>query len=74
MDVLHSCWLHSMVLITLATSEVGFTLETSVSLGHWHLIPNLVLAGANTSSKDKDGWTALHWAADGGRFSHSKRV
>jgi len=31
--------------------------------GHWQLLPSLVLAGANTSSKDKDGFTAVHWAA-----------
>ena len=31
--------------------------------GHWQIIPTLVLAGANLTSKDNDGLTALHWAA-----------
>eukprot|EP00746_Dinoflagellata_sp_MGD_P157556 gnl/MRDRNA2_/MRDRNA2_86241_c0_seq2.p1 gnl/MRDRNA2_/MRDRNA2_86241_c0~~gnl/MRDRNA2_/MRDRNA2_86241_c0_seq2.p1 ORF type:complete len:1062 (+),score=182.69 gnl/MRDRNA2_/MRDRNA2_86241_c0_seq2:204-3389(+) len=31
--------------------------------GHWHLIPSLVLAGANIHLPDKDGFTPLHWAA-----------
>eukprot|EP00913_Durusdinium_trenchii_P030078 g28185.t1 len=31
--------------------------------GHWQLLPSLVLSGSNTSAKDRDGFTAVHWAA-----------
>lgn len=31
--------------------------------GHWQLLPSLVLAGSNTAGKDRDGFTAVHWAA-----------
>mmetsp|Transcript_153584 Transcript_153584/g.492261 ORF Transcript_153584/g.492261 Transcript_153584/m.492261 type:complete len:1098 (-) Transcript_153584:103-3396(-) len=31
--------------------------------GHWALLPSLVLAGANLSVVDEDGFSALHWAA-----------
>jgi len=31
--------------------------------GHWHLLPSLVIAGANVAAKDDDGFNALQWAA-----------
>lgn len=38
-------------------------LSTAAREGQWHLLPSLVIAGANLMAKDNDGFTALHWAA-----------
>eukprot|EP00929_Paragymnodinium_shiwhaense_P093580 TRINITY_DN5377_c0_g1_i1.p1 TRINITY_DN5377_c0_g1~~TRINITY_DN5377_c0_g1_i1.p1 ORF type:complete len:1219 (-),score=348.41 TRINITY_DN5377_c0_g1_i1:124-3744(-) len=31
--------------------------------GNWQLCPSLILAGADAAARDRDGFTALHWAA-----------
>ncbi|CAE8607635.1 unnamed protein product [Polarella glacialis] len=38
-------------------------LSVTAREGHWQLLPSLVLAGSNTASQDRDGFTAVHWAA-----------
>jgi len=49
--------------VNAADVEGATALLIAAREGHWQLIPSLVLAGANLSAKDKDGFTALHWAA-----------
>mmetsp|Transcript_45156 Transcript_45156/g.133669 ORF Transcript_45156/g.133669 Transcript_45156/m.133669 type:complete len:1204 (-) Transcript_45156:96-3707(-) len=44
--------------------KMGITaLQLAAREGHWHLLPSLVLGGANLAAKDNDGFSALHFAA-----------
>ena len=38
----------------------------AAALGQFHAVKSLMNGGANINAQDKNGWTALHWAADAG--------
>ena len=51
------------------TNNDGRTpLMQAVRFGQKYLVERLILSGANVAASDRDGWTALHFAAEWSRF------